>query len=59
MEGWVYNLIFIFCSLTITHYTYKVAVAIFAANIRPFTLNNYEKLLLGVSMSYWLTFLIS
>lgn len=59
MEGWVYNLFFIFCSITIVHYVYQVMVAIFAHNVLPFTLNNYEKLLVGIAISYWLTFLIS
>jgi len=59
MEGWIYILLFIFCSLTIVHYVYKIIVAIFADTLTPFTLNNYEKILLGVTMSYWLTFLIT
>ena len=59
MEGWIYILFFIFCSVTIAYYTYKIIIAIFADNLTPFTINNYEKLLVGLTISYWLTFLIS
>ena len=59
MTGWLSLLFFIFSSFTIIHYVYKLSVAFFSINVAPFRLNIYEKLLLGLALSYWLTFLIT
>ena len=59
MTGWLSILFFIFSTFTIIYYVYKLAVAFFSVNVAPFSLNIYEKLLLGMALSYWLTFLIA
>jgi len=58
MNSWIYTLMFIFSLLVIGRNIFLVLTKLFSAEPSPYKLNYRELLLLGISLSYSLTFII-
>ena len=58
MDSWIYILIFIFAILVISRNIFILTTSLLSAEPTKYTLNYKELLLLGFSISYFLTYLI-
>jgi hypothetical protein len=58
MNYWPYTLIFIFSCLTIVRLGVMLVSTILSNEPKSLGLNNYERVLYGLSLSYMLTYLI-
>tara|TARA_R110001592_G_scaffold268186_1_gene534368 strand:+ start:1253 stop:1432 length:180 start_codon:yes stop_codon:yes gene_type:complete len=58
MENWIHTMGFIFSGLVIVRNVFLLATSLFSANPTKYTLNYPELIILGISVSYFLTYLI-
>jgi len=58
MNSWIYTLMFIFSLLVIGRNIFLVVTKLFSAEPSPYKINYVELLLLGICVSYSLTFII-
>ena len=58
MEGWYYTLIFIFSILVVIRNVFNFSVKLFSPAPTEYFLSREEKILLGVTLAYILTYII-
>ena len=58
MNNWAFTLIFIFSILVIVRQVFLVIVKLFSEEPKPYVINRVDLILLGVALSYFLTYLI-
>ena len=58
MENWVYTLLFIFSILAVGRNIFLVITKMFSSEPTPYKLTEKELILLGIALSFILTYLI-
>jgi hypothetical protein len=58
MDNWVYTMGFIFSALVIVRNIFLLVTSLFSSNPKKYTLAYPELIILGLSISYFLTYLI-
>jgi len=59
MDSWIYTWVFIFAMLVIGRNIFILITSLLSAEPTKYTLNYKELLLVGISISYFLTYLIT
>ena len=58
MSGWIYICAFIFAMLVVLRSLFNFCIKLFSTDPTTYVINREEKILLGVSLSYILTYFI-
>lgn len=58
MENWVYTLLFIFSILVVVRNIFLVTTKMFSSDLTSYKLTEKELILLGITLSFILTYLI-
>lgn len=58
MENWIYTLLFIFSTLVVGRNIFLVIIKLFSAEPASYKLTTKELVLLGIAISFILTYLI-
>ena len=58
MEGWYYTWLFIFTILVVSRNTFNFSIRLFSTEPSKYIIKKEEKWLLGLSLSYLITYFI-
>ena len=58
MAGWIYTLLFIYCTLTIVYYVGKFFIKLFSNPPQQMMVGTKDLCVLGTCLSYIITYLI-
>ena len=59
MDNWIFSLLFIFSTLVCVRNIFLFITSLFASSPAKYMLNYKELILLGLSISYFITYLIN